>query len=149
MLKWAVLACFLLVCATWVESVVFGVEVPLMRDSSWCVSLYDGGELLVAWNGGVPTDSFGFGGPRRDTVRVAQWLPKAIRSAPVIGAPIDIVTVPLWIPAIPIGLCCVFLFLRDHRGIAPSHCQECGYDLTGNMSGVCPECGTPADYSDH
>ena len=21
------------------------------------------------------------------------------------------------------------------------HCQNCGYDLTGNVSGVCPECG--------
>ena len=24
----------------------------------------------------------------------------------------------------------------------PGHCQKCGYDLTGNVSGVCPECGT-------
>ena len=22
-------------------------------------------------------------------------------------------------------------------------CPTCGYDLTGNISGVCPECGTP------
>ncbi len=28
----------------------------------------------------------------------------------------------------------------DQRGIA---CQSCGYDLTGNVSGICPECGTP------
>jgi len=25
--------------------------------------------------------------------------------------------------------------------IQPGHCQRCGYDLTGNVSGVCPECG--------
>ena len=25
------------------------------------------------------------------------------------------------------------------------HCQTCGYNLTGNTSGVCPECGTPTD----
>jgi len=30
----------------------------------------------------------------------------------------------------------------------PSHfqgggCRQCGYDLTGNLSGRCPECGTP------
>jgi hypothetical protein len=24
----------------------------------------------------------------------------------------------------------------------PGHCQRCGYDLTGNESGICPECGT-------
>ncbi len=23
------------------------------------------------------------------------------------------------------------------------YCQECGYELTGNVTGVCPECGTP------
>lgn len=23
----------------------------------------------------------------------------------------------------------------------PGYCQSCGYDLTGNESGVCPECG--------
>lgn len=22
-------------------------------------------------------------------------------------------------------------------------CAQCGYDLTGNTSGICPECGTP------
>jgi hypothetical protein len=25
--------------------------------------------------------------------------------------------------------------------IPPGHCQKCGYNLTGNVSGVCPECG--------
>ena len=25
--------------------------------------------------------------------------------------------------------------------IPPGHCQDCGYDLTGNVSGRCPECG--------
>jgi predicted amidophosphoribosyltransferase len=28
-----------------------------------------------------------------------------------------------------------------HRRIG--HCLRCNYDLTGNVSGVCPECGTP------
>jgi hypothetical protein len=23
----------------------------------------------------------------------------------------------------------------------PGHCRRCGYDLTGNVSGICPECG--------
>lgn len=24
----------------------------------------------------------------------------------------------------------------------PHRCRVCGYDLTGNVSGICPECGT-------
>jgi len=33
--------------------------------------------------------------------------------------------------------------LRCKRLAREGHCQGCGYDLTGNVSGVCPECGTP------
>ena len=32
------------------------------------------------------------------------------------------------------------LWRRDRRH-PPGHCQGCGYDLTGNESGMCPECG--------
>ena len=32
-------------------------------------------------------------------------------------------------------------FLRRRR-IKPGHCTTCGYDLTGNTTGRCPECGT-------
>ncbi len=28
------------------------------------------------------------------------------------------------------------------RRIPPGHCKKCGYNLTGNVSGICPECGT-------
>lgn len=29
------------------------------------------------------------------------------------------------------------------KRISRGHCAYCDYDLTGNTSGVCPECGTP------
>ena len=28
----------------------------------------------------------------------------------------------------------------------PEACHKCGYDLTGNESGVCPECGTKQSF---
>ena len=34
------------------------------------------------------------------------------------------------------------------RRFAAHHCQSCGYNLTGNVSGVCSECGTPTDGRD-
>ena len=38
-----------------------------------------------------------------------------------------------------------FLFWRDLRSIPTGHCQACGYNLTGNVSGRCPECGSTCD----
>ncbi len=35
-----------------------------------------------------------------------------------------------------------YLFRLDRRPLPPGHCP-CGYDLTGNESGTCPECGRP------
>jgi hypothetical protein len=34
--------------------------------------------------------------------------------------------------------------VRRRRLARGNRCTRCGYDLTGNESGVCPECGTPA-----
>ena len=36
-------------------------------------------------------------------------------------------------------LCLSIVSARCRR---PGHCQSCGYNLKGNLSGVCPECGT-------
>ena len=33
---------------------------------------------------------------------------------------------------------------RNRRRARPGACAGCGYDLTGNVSGVCPECGLEA-----
>lgn len=74
--------------------------------------------------------SFDVGHPlrlgRRQTVPQSTWL-----------------TIPLWIPLVLTASPAAYLFYRDRR-IPPHCCQSCGYDLTGNTSGVCPECGVTA-----
>jgi len=34
-------------------------------------------------------------------------------------------------------------FVFSGRHYPPGHCQRCGYNLRGNVSGRCPECGKP------
>lgn len=38
------------------------------------------------------------------------------------------------------------LWLRPVVTFPPHCCRHCGYDLTGNTSGVCPECGTTINH---
>ena len=40
------------------------------------------------------------------------------------------------------GVLTHFFGPRGESGAAP-RCQTCGYNLTGNVSGICPECGEP------
>jgi len=47
---------------------------------------------------------------------------------------IEIILAALLLPAF-------YLFYRDRRRIRPGFCLRCGYNLTGNTSGVCSECG--------
>jgi len=51
---------------------------------------------------------------------------------------------PLWLPLLLLaagGLAAAWL---ARCRIPPGHCAGCGYNLTGNVSGRCPECGRPA-----
>ena len=48
---------------------------------------------------------------------------------------------PLWIPFVLLAIPTLVLWHRDRRCSPTGHCQRCGYDLTGNVSGRCPECG--------
>jgi hypothetical protein len=39
----------------------------------------------------------------------------------------------------------IWLVIRGRKRSAGDRCRECSYDLTGNVSGVCPECGSRID----
>ena len=34
------------------------------------------------------------------------------------------------------------VLLYRRKAVVKGHCALCGYDLTANISGVCPECGS-------
>ena len=53
------------------------------------------------------------------------------------------VTLVVALILVPVGLMFVANLRqnRQHRRLTRGLCVRCGYDLTGNVSGVCPECG--------
>jgi len=61
-----------------------------------------------------------------------------------VNSPIRALIIPLWMPIAAAAGATFWAHRRIHR-FAPGRCGRCGYDLTGNVSGVCPECGQPID----
>jgi len=59
---------------------------------------------------------------------------------------LDTVSMPLWIPLVLFAAYPTIAFVRGPvrrwRRRGKGLCVTCGYDLTGNVSGICPECGT-------
>jgi hypothetical protein len=54
--------------------------------------------------------------------------------------------IPYWAAAAVLLICPSIWsarFLRQRSRLAENQCRACGYNLTGNTSGTCPECGTP------
>jgi len=58
-------------------------------------------------------------------------------------SPLSWVAIPIWGPIILAAVPTIWLWSMARKRTPPGHCLGCGYNLTGNVSGVCPECGTP------
>jgi len=109
-----------------------------------------GGTLEVAWidGRGWPTDWNAYVGPPIATWRelVDRWSSSGVWPRPDSGRLIKAFVLPLWFPFLLTAIPTAILWRLDCRRARPGHCAKCRYNLTGNVSGRCPECGafTPA-----
>jgi len=71
------------------------------------------------------------------------WLPSSLWNHEI-WTNVESYEVAFWPALMPAAAWLVWSLLALRRRTQPSnHCVACGYDLTDNVSGVCPECGTP------
>lgn len=71
----------------------------------------------------------------------SRWWPDFYHT-PGFVAPSGYCDIPLTSPLCILATGSIWYLWRRRK--YPAHCcQQCGYDLTGNVSGICPECGTP------
>ncbi len=145
-LKWAGLAFSLTLFLGWaipIPATLGHVTRPRVASDGhfwhWLYSL-GRGRLMLGHVGYVPEfDPFLLPGVSfANPVRATRWLPAYGPATRGMGWWISI---PLWIPFLVFASPTVYLFQRNRHHISPGHCQNCGYNLTGNVSGVCPECG--------
>ena len=71
-------------------------------------------------------------------------LPRMVPSWGAYGKPRYGLETPLWL-LVAVSTIVGIVIWRHTRPVAGSatRCEQCSYELWGNMSGICPECGTP------
>lgn len=146
-LKWTGAGLSLLILASWSTSQwlrwqkLFTNQTVVLIDAGYFRLATADFDLATEWNIRSElrwhwhSDS-GFGLPK-----IAMRDPLAL-SIP--GIPFGIVSkisIPFWLLLLLTAAPTAWHWHRDRRGIPPGHCPRCGYDLTGNTSSVCSECG--------
>ena len=102
------------------------------------------GELRVFSLFSLYNNPASFGGPTasiariRGPIRLLLWPRYEVQT----GGGARSLTIPLWIPIVALLSVAALLVYRDRTRRQPGHCRQCGYNLTGNTTGRCPECGT-------
>lgn len=66
-------------------------------------------------------------------------------SWPAVGTTLAI---PIWMFMVIPAAGWLLLSWRIHRRVPEGHCRVCRYNLTGNTSGICPECGIAITVSE-
>ncbi len=133
--KWAGLVLCVLIVVAWVVSLRWEFW---YEGGSWLMWCGHGG-LLVSINRIHLDDPSGWNVLDVNWIHWEYYLPRFKRD---LSGTLKATTcnIPLWLPLVVVAIPTAILFYRDRR-IPPGHCQKCGYDLTGNESGRCPECG--------
>ena len=112
----------------WVRSFDKGMSARLR----WCDVSSRSGYLFLSGPTDTPGEAsyrcLGFSFIRTHHTYSAAW---------IAGAPVW----PFLVAATTLPLIRWRAYGKQLRMNAPRRCRSCGYDLTGNVSGVCPECG--------
>ncbi len=153
-LKWTGVGLSLIILAAWIASLWWQAIFVLPGDRVFSVTTTGGTVLGIAdgdarkiFKGGILAHGwYGFG---------LDWPEPFIRE-PIEDIHASAIKMPFWPMLLFTAIPTAWLWHRDRRLFSspPDHlfCRGCGYDLTGNLSGVCPECGdkvhTPAVLAD-
>ena len=138
--EWAGLIFCAVLLVSYVPSLWWGLE--WTNRTSTVIRTAENGRFTIIWFTNAAPSSARFnrdpGWMLRGHKPSPSWRPYVVQS-PASG----LVVVPFWLPFLVVAAPTLWLWLRDPRP-RPGHCAICGYNLTGNVSGRCPECGQPA-----
>ena len=112
-----------------------------LAQSHWNISESKSGWYLIRQRSSTLAESFGLPGVSRRSTPVRSGSSVNGRRSVWVEEQVLQCRLPVWlvlvIAAIPTVLCC-YLRRKLRRRVG---CCQCGYNLLGNVSGICPECG--------
>ncbi len=143
-LAWVGLACCGMLWMVWTASLSWYVACRFgVADATYICSIGD--SIVVVWWSDGPTRGaeFTFGASRGES---GLELPSYDRTQ-IFGQRLSIAfKLPLWLPFVFIAALTAPLLWQGLQLRPANSCQACGYDLTGNVSGKCPECGNASKH---
>jgi len=155
LLKIAGCVVFGLVLILWMASTVFYCTYSMSRariDFSMGgvhLTLYPDAKTMINLSPTPVRPGWSCGGPRLPQgpalrYELGLYLPRMVSvGVPAPAREILWINLPFWLLAALTGAPTALLLYQDRRRTRPGCCRRCGYDLTGNVSGICPECGVP------
>lgn len=95
---------------------------------------------------GVYYEDSPYRSPDPDIPRISWWAERTSNVTPFLwprthmAGCIRVVVLPFWALFVCVAVPTVCAWRHDRRPPC-GHCQACGHNLTGNVTGICPECG--------
>lgn len=136
-LKWTAAGLSLVILPVWVASLFFKAQTLLgnhcylaVSRGVICLGFADYAASVFSQTAAEKNSSIGFG----------IELPRAGTGSPLFNNVREI-NIPFWILLLFTAILTAWLWHRDRRRTQPGCCLRCGYNLAGNTSGVCSECG--------
>jgi hypothetical protein len=134
--KWTCLALTIAIIVLWLASTRW-LMVGSFGKSSMRLFVWPGSISIVRWE--IPITRPGWHIWGDNPTYPTKWTPSMRGST---AGRFELL-LPMWMPLLLTAGASAWLFWQDRRRYLPGHCRACGYNLTGNTSGKCSECGEP------
>jgi hypothetical protein len=134
--------------ALWVASTLLCFEFPLSSAEAWSLRDSEIAHIVYSYSGSYRA----FAGTRTLHVRFSPGFPLGlggIARGDGLGFSSREVSWPVWPLAAATVLPTWLLSQLRRERLPRGCCTNCGYSLTGNTSGRCPECGQPREASEN
>lgn len=134
--KWSLLVCSVFVALAWISSIRWSFSESF---ETWRIESFGGLLVIRVWGDGPAYATASFAVDQAMGRPGLEW-----PAFSTMGYGVAYLSIPYWLILSIVGAPTILMFALTRSRNRPGCCASCGYDLKGNESGTCPECGAKA-----